>query len=227
MSEMIDQEKLHQRHIPDGYRVERTPFRIVRPFIIQHHYSHGCHNGPTTYALYDEDVMVGACAFSTPCSENVRGSVFGPGHVDRVTELSRLVLLDECPPNSESWFVSRCLKLLKGDKPHLWAVISFADSTEGHDGTIYRALNFRYCGMTSTSKMFYRDETGRIRHPRQDGVNISRRMAEEMGWEVCRRGPKHRYVFFLGSPRQRRRLESICLLQQLPFDVAGESWASD
>src|SRR5574343_2015619 len=122
----------------DGYSVKKVPASVCKDFIITPHYSHGCHNGPMTWGVFDPiDNLVGVCAFATPNSENVRASIFGKDHVSRVTELHRLVLLDEVPKMAESWFIVRALKGLKEYRPNLWAVVSFADSTEGHVGTIY------------------------------------------------------------------------------------------
>ena len=81
-----------------------------KAFIREHHYTHGCHNGPMTFGLFDGDSLIGVCAFATPSSENVRASVFGPDHKSAVTELHRLVILDCTPTNTESWFISRALR---------------------------------------------------------------------------------------------------------------------
>ncbi len=47
---------------------------------------------------------------------------------------------------------------------------------------------------------FYRDGDGRLRHPRQNGVNISFEHAAEMGWIPERRAAKHRYLLILAPP---------------------------
>ena len=61
-----------------NYTVKRISAKIAKEYIIKHHYSHGCHNGPSPcYALYKQDEIVGVLMFATPCSENVRRSVFG------------------------------------------------------------------------------------------------------------------------------------------------------
>jgi hypothetical protein len=74
---------------------------------------------------------------------------------------------------------------------------------KAHVGTIYQAANFLYCGMTD-EVWFYRDGEGRLRHPRQSGVNISWEQAEEMGWKPEKRSAKHRYVLILNPPPGRR-----------------------
>lgn len=180
-------------------------------YITENHYSHGCHRRPSpVYGLFDGENMIGCLMFATPCSENVRSSVFGKEYKSHVIELHRLHIMDVTPKNTESWFISRCLKLLKEDKPEIWAVLSFSDSTEGHDGIIYKATNAYRIGNTG-SAWFYRDKDGRLRHPRQNGVNITDEMAKEYGWIKEKRFAKNRYLWLLfKSKKQKKELIELC-----------------
>ena len=152
--------------------------------------------------------------FATPCSERVRASVFGIDYKDRVTELHRLHILDVTPKNTESWFIARCLKLLQQDKPQIRAVISFSDLTEGHSGVIYKATNAFLCGQTCR-KTFYLDDGGRLRHPRQCGVNISKQMAVKMGWRAVKRESKNRYIYIIGNKREIKIYSRLCKYEQV------------
>ncbi|MDL5351115.1 hypothetical protein [Microbacterium sp. zg-YB36] len=203
----------------NGYTVRQIPGGMGRDFIKEHHYTKGCHNGPMCWGLFDSERLIGVCAFATPSSENVRSSVFGVEHKSRVTELHRLVILDETPTNTESWFIVRALRGLQEYRPGIWAVLSFADGTEGHVGTIYQATNALYCGTTGRSR-FWRDQTGRLRHPRQNGHNITPEEAAERGWVGEMRDAKHRYLFLLGDGpahrRMLRRLVQVNVLEGYP-----------
>ena len=192
----------------EGWSVKKINSTIGKRFIRKHHYSRSCHNGPMCYGLFKEDdLLVGVLAFATPCSENVRASVYGPERKSEVTELHRLVILDGTKTNAESWFIAKALKLLKRDRPGYSAVISFADETQGHVGTIYKATNALYQGTTAKA-WFFRDQENRLRHPRQNGHNVTKEEAEEWGWTRERREAKHRYLFLLGSSSQKRRNQS-------------------
>lgn len=193
------------------YTVKRIPCKQAKEYIRKNHYSHGCHNGPSPcYALFDGDNLIGCLMFATPCSENVRASVFGEKYKDCVTELHRLHILDCTPKNTESWFISRCLKLLKKDKPQIKAVLTFSDLTEGHSGTIYKATNAYRLGTTGRAR-FYRDKDGRLRHPRQNGVNITEEMAKERGWTSEIREAKNRYLYLLPSSKvEKKHLIKMC-----------------
>lgn len=195
------------------YEVKRIPCKQAKEYIKQHHYAHGCHNGPSPcYGLFDGENLIGCLMFATPCSENVRASIFGDSkeQKDSVTELHRLHILDVTPKNTESWFIARCLKLLKQDKPNIKAVISFSDTTVGHDGTIYKASNFYFIGKTGKAT-FYIDQDGRLRHPRQCGHNITKDDIKELGWTPTRRESKNRYLYILGSDRRdKKKLLNMC-----------------
>lgn len=215
---MIDQMSLFDADKAGGsisdYSVSKIGAGEAKRYICEHHYSHGCHNGPSPcYGLFWGEKLIGVLMFATPCSENVRSSVYGKDMKDAVVELHRLHVLDGTPKNTESWFVSRCLKLLRKDRPQTKAVISFSDSTEGHKGIIYRACSFYQCGTTG-SAVFYRDRGGRLHHPRQNGENISVEQAKQRGWVPERRGSKNRYLYIIANSKvERRRLERLCKLK--------------
>lgn len=192
------------------YEVKRIPCKLAKEYITKNHYSHGCHNAPSPcYGLYDKEELIGCLMFATPCSENVRASIFGVEHKNNVTELHRLHILDGTPKNTESYFISRCLKLLRKDKPQIHGVISFSDLTEGHTGIVYKATNAYRIRHTGKST-FYLDETGRLRHPRQCGVTITKEMAIERGWQPVKREAKNRYLFIIGSKTEKRYYKKIC-----------------
>lgn len=199
------------------YEVKRIECKTAKEYIKKHHYSHGCHNGPSPcYGLFDKGELIGVLMFATPCSENVRKSVFGDEYKDTVIELHRLHILDVTPKNAESWFIARCLKLLKKDRPQTKAVITFSDITEGHEGTIYKATNAYRLGTTGKCT-FYLDATGRLRHPRQNGVNITKDEAKKRGWTPVKREAKNRYLYLIYENKwERKALIDLC-----KYDLKG------
>lgn len=202
--------------------VRKVPLSVARRFMNRYHYSGGLGNAAMPWGAYHPTGrLVGVIAFQTPISENARDSIFGTdacgcqlvepkecnrddcriwGHHhhlgEHVTELHRLAAIPEAPKNTGSWLISKGLTALKQYKPKYWAVISMADSTEGHDGTQYQGANADYYG-TTDARVEYIDSEGRLRSPRQCGVNITLEEAEARGWEVEHREMKHRYVFWL------------------------------
>lgn len=219
----------------DDYTVFPTSFPSAKRFIEKWHYAHGMMNGPTLCIGLFRDIdwqtkkgiMVGALAFATPCSERVRASVFGTDHKAHVTELHRLVLLDEVPHNAESFMIGASLRWLKKLRPDLWAVLSFSETERGHTGGIYAASNAFWCGWADGSRM-YLDETGRRRHKRQCGKNIKREEARALGWQEVISGRKARYLFTQPESRTHRRWmeEHVRLSPQFPCPKIDASMAS-
>ena len=193
---------------------------IAKDYITKNHYAKGCHNGPSPcYGLIEGGELIGVLMFAVPCSENVRASVFGADMKDNVLELHRLHIKDVTPKNTESWFISRCLKLLKIDRPDIKAVLSFSDSTEGHTGIIYQATNAYFIGKTGMTT-FYRDAEGRLHHPRQNGVNITKQEAMNRGWVAEKRYSKNRYLYLQAQSKTEKKE----LLKKCRYDVLHYKW---
>lgn len=207
------------------FHIEKLGRDRARDFIIEHHYSGTCHAGPMAWGCFDGDGLIGVIAFATPISENVRRYIWTEEvedeYKDYTTELHRLVTLDKAPKNTETWFISRALSALKEYKPKYKAVISHADQSENHRGTIYQAANAMYTGTTGGKTTFYRDSDGNLRAPRQNGVNISVEEAKSRGWTPERRESKHRYVFLLPDPYESKdEIRDLLAVEDKPYPKA-------
>ena len=129
----------------------------------------------------------GVCIFTgLPVPEIAKGA-FGleRNEQEGLFELSRLCIHPDTQQeeyNITSWFVSRAIKQLRKETK-VRAIISYADS-EHHGGTIYRACNFKYCGLSDPKKDFYFS----------DGTKHSRGKIGDAEGEWRDRSRKHRYV---------------------------------
>lgn len=136
---------------------------VVRNFIEEHHYSksiNGC-KVSMAFALYEAGEMVGAVLFG-PLSTTA-WKRYGEKEGD-VVELRRLVCLDRCPRNTESWLIAKCLRVLKRETGYK-VCVSYADPHHGHCGTIYQAANWNYEGQTAPDVLLQTPE-GRLYHSR-------------------------------------------------------------
>jgi hypothetical protein len=131
--------------------------------------------------------LQGVCIFTgLPVPEIAKGA-FGlqRNQQQGLFELSRLCIHPDTQSaeyNITSWFVSRTIKQLRKDT-EVRAIISYADS-DHHTGTIYRACNFTYAGLTDAKKDFYY----------ADGTKHSRGKVKGVEGEWRERSRKHRYV---------------------------------
>ena len=142
-------------------QVERS---LIKDFIEMNHYS-GSINGCKVshcFALHSvEGELVGAVLFG-PLSTTA-WKKYAENEKD-VVELRRLVCLDECPRNTESWLIAQCLKVLKYEKTFK-VCVSYADPRHGHCGYIYQAANWNYEGQTATDTVLVTPE-GKEYHSR-------------------------------------------------------------
>jgi hypothetical protein len=103
------------------------------------HYSHTARSQQQVhvFTLSREGRVVGCAIFGKPMSR----------HYDSDTlELRRFVLVQEMPKNTESFFLSKCLKWIQKNDRSIVRIVTFADPNQGHEGTIYKASNFLFDG---------------------------------------------------------------------------------
>jgi len=120
-------------------------------------------------------------------------------------EIGRLVLDDKLPRNSESMFISSCMKYIKKNYPNIKLIFTWADGMLGKPGYVYQGSNFLYGGYIWTDCYFYKGE--RI-HPRATNKIGGRPTAEQLlqlGWDHYR-GKQFRYVYFLCSHKEKKLL---------------------
>jgi hypothetical protein len=81
-------------------------------------------------------------------------------------ELARLYLLDEVPKNGETWLIARSVRWIKQHHREVRYLVSYADPTAGHRGTIYQAANWKADGRTDEGRKtarcdYYDERTGK------------------------------------------------------------------
>lgn len=108
-------------------------------FIKTHHYLKKSSRGNTcVFSLYDKETLVGVAMFGEPVGTYIK-SKYG----EKTLELKRFCL-NNTPKNTASWFMARCIKLLRQQG---WEkIITYADPAQGHEGVMYKACNFKYLG---------------------------------------------------------------------------------
>jgi len=80
-------------------------------------------------------------------------------------ELARLYLLDEIQRNAETWLIGRSVRYIKQHHREVKYLLSYADPSAGHRGTIYQAANWKADGRTDDERKsprcdYYDDRTG-------------------------------------------------------------------
>lgn len=188
-------------------RIVCLSMKRVRPLLLAHHYLHSVPAGTQI-------------AFGVFLSERMQGALtlgVGPSHAYCLVEgaepkdcltLTRLWLSDALPRNSESRVLGVVLRLLKRHTS-LKFLLSYADPSRGHVGTIYQATGWAYTGVSNAMPL-YDIGDGKARHSRSFshayGTHSLKHFKRHgVTVRVVPQTPKHRYVYFL-DPAWRARL---------------------
>lgn len=116
----------------------------LAPFVLERHYARRMPSISFAFGLFEGDYLEGIVTYGSPPSAPLRSGICGPDFKSYVLELNRLCLRRNAP-NHASLLVSKSLRLLGGNR----IVVSFADTSQGHVGTVYQAANFIYCGLSA------------------------------------------------------------------------------
>lgn len=119
---------------------------ILSNLIKENHYSKKIAVNTTYwFTLKDlDDKVIGAMQVGLPNTKNAENK-YAPG--GKLLELKRLACIENTPKNTESFFIGAVMRwLIKNTK--VTHILSYADSNQGHVGTIYKASNFTYLGQT-------------------------------------------------------------------------------
>lgn len=156
--------------IKDEYYVKKVERKEIKEFIEKHHYSHNINGCIADYCfglyLKSTNILVGAMFYGKMAMAN-QYKKYGEQH--EVIELRRLVLVDDTPKNTESFFIGWSLRWLKKNTD-IKTIVSYADPNYGHSGVIYKATNFKHVGMTSPGRVIiyngkkYHDKTIRTKY---------------------------------------------------------------
>lgn len=195
---------------PSRCHVTALGYGAVREVLASAHYIGTPGATSVALGLYVDNVLGGVMTFGTIPRNNAE-AICGLQYAPNVMELTRLAVYDWAPANVESWFIGQALHRLREDHPRVKVLVSYADSSVGHVGTIYQATNWIYTG-ESTNDVVYRCDDGTLLHPRTTG-----RLAEKPAGRWVPSSAKHRYVTFVGAPSERRALRRALRWESLPY----------
>ena len=121
-------------------------------------------------------------------------------------ELNRLCLRDDCPRNSESWFLARCAEWMAKNHPTRKVLLSWADGVRGKPGYIYQAAGWLYGGHIETE--IYLTADGEPVHPRMLITRYGTRSAAKTAELGLRKiwGKQFIYARFMCGHAERKRL---------------------
>jgi hypothetical protein len=202
---------------PKDIMVKELNLKLAKKIIIGNHYSHSWPNTSVALGYYARNKLIGVVCFGVGANKSLIPSVCKGVNANEGFELVRLFAFDWAPRNIESFMISQSIKYLQKNYPQIKVLVSFADPAQGHLGIIYQATNWIYTGK-GKGEFFFR-HNGKVIHPRtlsdypkEKRMKI-RRNPKSRVWKEG----KHRYVYLLGSRKQRKLLKRCLRLPRLPY----------
>jgi hypothetical protein len=198
-----------------GYSVSRIKSDDAYALILDVHYAHRIPSISHAFGLFSGGSLVGVVTYGTSPSSTLARGLCGDEWASRVLELNRLVLLNN-EQHEASRLVGASLQMLP--KPTI--VVSFADTKQGHEGVVYQATNFIYTGL---SAKFLDPKVRGLEHQHHatyaHGLTNAQ-VIEKYGTENVyfeERSRKHRYVFFVGTKYDKKRMRLALKYSVLPY----------
>jgi len=193
-----------------GEDIKIISYKEAIDFLLPRHYSGRKPNIKYAFGLFILDKLSAVCTFGKPASNSLCVGVAGKDWSKHVYELNRLCTNGIPISGNLSHFVSSCLRELK--KYNL-IIVSYADKQMGHVGYIYQACNFIYTGSTLARTDKYVEGNKHSRHYDKDSKTNLRKL----------RSSKHRYIYFSGAKRVRKRFLKDLKYPVMDYPKDGES----
>lgn len=188
--------KLKQKH---------SHYSEPEEFMQAYHYAGYGRTAKKLYGAYLDEKLIAVCKFAGVIRKEVATSMnFEP---NQVLELDRFCIHPQYhKKNFGSWFISRCSKLLLNECTKIDCLVSFADTTFGHHGTIYSAAGWK---MIHTVKPDYHyvSEDGFVLH-KKTLYNHARRM----GKTESKYANEFRYTKIFGKEKIKFALYRRCIV---------------
>jgi len=179
-----DELDLTKANVKD-FIVKPSNLRVTRDFVEKWHYSRNV-NGlriSQIFGLFHEKNLIGAMIYGAlGMANNWKKFVEAES---KVVELKRLCCIDKTPKNTESYFIGKTLRWMKQNSDYD-LVVSYADTYYGHEGTIYKASNFKHMGLTTKGKVidynerYYHDKCIRTYYTNKDGEKVIKPFAQKI-----------------------------------------------
>ena len=173
-------------------------------YAVEHwHYSRRMPKFKQVYiGVWENKKYIGCVIFGLSVTPYL-GDSFGLSNLE-CAELTRIALTSHFSPVSKIGAIA--LKMIKKQSEGLRLIVSYADPFQKHNGSIYQAMNWVYCGTSAAVRQYFYKGDWRNDSPmfREFAINpILRKITEYRDLE-----PKHKYLFPLDDA-MRKQIEPL------------------
>jgi hypothetical protein len=182
--------------IKETYKVKSIKKELCKEWVLYKHYAKRIPPISYSFGLFNNNIMEGILTVGKPASNPLCVGICGEKNSKYVYELNRLCVKDGLKKNVLSYFVSQSLKMLNN-----LILVSYADTSQNHNGYIYQATNFIYTGLSAK-----RTERFDINNPNKHNKTVGEnKNINYQDLAIRVRPQKHRYIYFIGSKKQRKK----------------------
>lgn len=186
--------------------------REANDFFKEHHYLKNVPVACISYGWFDDGVLLAVASFGAASSFVAQASVFGEENYEHVRELRRFAIhRDVEEKNFASKVLGAAIKEFKKETPALWGILTYADASQGHDGTIYRAVGAELISGPAKDQLVIVLPNGERLTGRQDLI-VQSIKSRGYGPEECTvefsKG-KYKYVILVGNQKQRNARKAL------------------
>lgn len=197
--------------------VQSIPKHQTKDWLLKKHYAKRVPQIQYAFGLYVDNVLSGVCTYGSPARMLNNGyGLFGGNYEVLTLELNRLVINEDLPKNTLSYFVSQTFKQL----PKPCCLVSYADSNMGHCGYIYQATNWMFTGITKVERIYINSLTNEVIHPRTVVELFGTREEGKLPLHIIletEAGGKYRYLQFIGSKKDRKIMANHLVYNIEPY----------
>lgn len=175
-------------------RLEIASSKAIRYSCTNFHYSKSVPNVGLGFSVFNDlNEWCGCICYGIGATNNI-ASPYGLKQ-GQVIELLRMALNGKQESTTKALAIS--IRLVSKKNPNVKLLVSYADSEQGHIGTIYKATNWIYTGYSVDTNLIV---NGKREHRRTLGSRYGTCSAEKikmMGFkvEILKTKPKWKYIY--------------------------------
>jgi len=135
--------------------VKVIPSKIANEFVRKVHYSGKVDTRTQiSFGCFLDGKLHGVMQLAPSINKHASINLVKDTGWNNFLELARMAFDEYLPKYSESRCISIMMKLLKKQAPHIEWLVSYADSTQCGDGSIYRASGFNLVAIKKNTSMY-------------------------------------------------------------------------
>lgn len=201
-----------------NYSVHPIEYEDTKSWLKHRHYAKRMPPVSFAFGLYCNSDLIGVVTYGVPSSAPLRVGIAGDSYKNHILELNRLCLLHN-KKNQASFFIATSIKFL----PRNNILVSYADTEQGHVGYIYQAANWLYTGLSAKRTDWKVDGIDLHGQTIADKSRGQKKRVEYMrekykdAFHLENRPRKHRYIYFIGTKRQKKEMLAALRYPILPY----------